>query len=85
MTRQDDDARWRADGVRYGWVMPTAPWWKRLLVIRHFRAAWGHHQVHRHNDLFAHMGLIPTGYDAWVLYGIARGLERAALQEQAHE
>lgn len=72
----DDDRRWMADGERYGWEMPSASWWKRLPIIRRFRAAWGHYRVDRHNDLMAFIGLIPTGYDRWVLYGIARGFER---------
>jgi hypothetical protein len=51
---------WQEDAATYGWIMPTAPWYARLPIIRHFRA----------------IGRIPTGYDEWVIYGIATGRER---------
>jgi len=72
----DDDKRWHEDGVRLGWVMPTAPWWKRLPIVRWFRWQWHRWQVDGHNRFHAMRGALPSGYDAWVLYGIARGFER---------
>lgn len=72
----DDDVRWRQDGVRHKWAMPYAPRWKRLPIIRRFRAIWHAFRVDRHNALHSAMGMIPTGYDDWILYGIARGFER---------
>ena len=69
--------RWKADGERFGWVMPTAVWWKRTLFIRRIRAFWHAIQLDRHNRFYRQMmGALPTGYDEWVLYGIAMGMER---------
>ncbi len=67
---------WRAYGLKEGWKMPSAPRWKRLPGIRWVRAlvecirveAWYRHGPGR-------MG-VRTGYDDWVVYGIARGQER---------
>ena len=73
----DDLDRWKADGERYGWVMPAAPWWKRTLIIRRIRAFWHAVQVDRHQSFFRSMGSLSSGYDEWVLYGIAMGMERA--------
>lgn len=67
---------WEQDGKEFGWEMPYAPWWKRLPVIRHIRAIYHRVQVDRHNQFWIGMGKIPTGYDSWVLYGIARGMEK---------
>lgn len=67
---------WIEDGAKYNWVMPSAPWWKRLPVIRHIRTKYLQLQVFRHNSFWVGAGLIPTGYDEWVLYGIWIGKER---------
>lgn len=67
---------WRADAFLYGWIMPFAPWWKRLPVVRHCRFLWHSILLDRHNDMVREMGLIPTGYDEWVLFGIWHGMER---------
>jgi hypothetical protein len=56
--------------------MPAAPKWKRLPVIRHFRAMYGAYQVARFEREVAFLGGINTGQDDWVLYGIFHGLER---------
>jgi hypothetical protein len=71
-----DDELWLEDMRENGWMMPYAPWWKRLPVIRHFRAAMHRVRVEQHNAFWTAAGRIPTGYDSWVLYGIARGYER---------
>lgn len=67
---------WERDGIDFGWVMPTAPLWKRLPVIRHVRAMYLTIQVSRHNQFWLAMGAVPNGYDAWVLHGIFIGKER---------
>ena len=74
----DNYARWLDDGKRFGWEMPCAPWWKRLPLIRNIRFVFGSVHVARHNRFYRSIGLIPTGYDHWVLYGILYGLERSA-------
>jgi hypothetical protein len=67
---------WIEDKQRNGWEMPVAPWWKRLPVIRHIRASYFRVKVARHNAFYLSIGKIPTGYDSWVIYGIAKGMER---------
>lgn len=71
-----DDELWHKDSQAFGWEMPAAAWWKRLPIIRHFRAAYATMQVRRHNLFWIAAGKIPSGYDNWVVYGIARGFER---------
>lgn len=67
---------WEKDGADFGWVMPTAAFWKRLPLVRHVRAIYYAIQVDRHNRFWRAMGAIPTGYDAWVIHGIFTGKER---------
>lgn len=67
---------WEQDGIANGWTMPAAAWWKRLPVIRRFRAIAANWKVQRHNRFWRSLGRIPTGYDSWVVYGIAMGKER---------
>lgn len=67
---------WKECGERNGWLMPTAPLWKRLPIIRHVRALKDAVALKRHEDMYISMGLIPTGYDQWVLWGIFHGKER---------
>ena len=67
---------WMKDKREFGWEMPSAPRWKRLPIIRHIRASYHGRQVARHNAFWRSLGKIPTGYDSWVIYGIAKGLER---------
>ena len=67
---------WEKDAQDFGWQMPAAPRWKRLPVIRHIRASYHGWQVARHNAFWQSLGKIPTGYDSWVIYGIAKGKER---------
>ena len=71
----DDMARWKRDAEDFGWIMPAAPCWKRVPVIRHIRAIWGGWQVARHEAFYRALGGIPTGYDRWVLFGIWHGKE----------
>lgn len=67
---------WHQDASLNGWIMPFAPWWKRLPVVRHVRVVWHSWRLHRHNAIVRQMGMIPTGYDEWTLFGIWHGLER---------
>ena len=69
------DADWASDGIRNGWTMPSASWWKVLPGIRHCRALWHFTELERHDRFYRQLGMIPTGYDRWVLYGIWHGLE----------
>ena len=68
--------RWLKDGADFGWEMPRAAWWKRLPVIRHVRAAVAQHQADQWNSMWLSLGEIPSGYDNWVIFGIAAGKER---------
>lgn len=80
MSNDRSDIIWQEDAERNGWVMPTAVWWKRLPVIRHFRAAYLRWRVERFASQWASCGIglgHVAQYDAWVLYGIATGKERA--------
>lgn len=67
--------QWMKDGQDNGWTMPRAAWWKRLPVIRHVRVIYHLVQLERQNRFWISVGKIPTGYDEWVIYGIARGME----------
>ena len=69
--------QWMQDGKDMKWEMPFAPWWKRLPVIRHVRVIYHLVQLERHNRFWISVGKIPTGYDEWVIYGIAKGMERS--------
>lgn len=71
-----DQERWERDGREFGWRMPYAPWWKRMPVVRHFRALWASVKVGRHEAFWLSIGMASSGYDHWVLYGIATGQER---------
>ena len=57
------------------WVMPYAPWWKRLPIIRHIRAF--DMQIKLERDYAHGIGLLGlrTGYDEWVIHGIWYGLK----------
>lgn len=67
---------WQEQGDQCGFKMPTAPRWKRLPIIRHFRTIKTLIAVERHySSGFGSIG-IRTGYDDWVLWGMWRGLER---------
>ncbi len=72
----DDLANWLEDKRMNKWEMPAAAWWKRQPIIRHVRAAYFLAKVEKHNAFWRSVGTIPTGYDSWVVYGIARGMER---------
>ena len=71
-----DDDRWHIDAVTHGWQMPPWPLWKRIYPIRMIRALWASWHVESHNAAWRSLGMIPTGYDEWVVYGIARGFQR---------
>lgn len=67
---------WEADQKVHGWIMPSAPRWKRLPIIRHVRALICAGRVRKHEQMVRFLGMIPSGYDQWVLYGIWKGRER---------
>jgi hypothetical protein len=67
---------WHDDQSSLGWVMPSAPRWKRLPIIRHLRAIRAAWHVFQHDSFYTRLGMIPTGYDQWVLHGIWKGYER---------
>jgi len=72
-----DLEKWDADGKKYGWRMPYAPFWKRLPVIRHVRCLWASVQVDRWYSSGPGAIGIRTGYDEWVLFGIWHGKDKA--------
>ncbi len=51
----DDDLKQFIDSF------PQAVWWKRLPIIRHFRAAWLSVQLARHYAMWESVGAIPWG------------------------
>ena len=66
--------KWRETGIKNRWTMPKTWGISRLPIIRHVRtllAAWA---VERHYAVYESMGLLHTGYDEWVLWGLWRGL-----------
>lgn len=67
---------WRERGEENGWVMPAAPAWKRLPVIRLVRATCLLIQIQRHYRFCRSLGMFPSGYDEWVVFGIRFGQER---------
>lgn len=71
------DDHWYQDMVRCGWQMPVVPRWKTLPIIRHVRAFIGLWRVNRHREAMraTGLGMLDTGYDSWVLYGIWHGRE----------
>ncbi len=71
-----DAELWEKDRQQFGWEMPETAWWKRLPGIRHIRCAYHKSKVDRHNHFWSSLGSIPTGYDSWVLFGMAMGKER---------
>ena len=73
MTNSND--LWQAAGDDYGWTMPRVPGWWRWWGVRHVRALWSARQVSRHNAFYRSLGMLPTGYDQWVMFGIWHGLE----------
>lgn len=80
MLDPDSEAYWREQQIENGWVMPSAPWWKRLPIIRRFRAAWAEYQAERWAAAWGGAGVGIGGvnpYDRWVIYGIATGKERS--------
>jgi len=73
----EDDARWYEDMVRNNWQMPIVAYWKRWPVIRHVRAYWHMTQINRYRQAMRStgMGMLDSGYDNWILYGMFRGRE----------
>jgi hypothetical protein len=77
--RENSERIWREVAEENGWIMPTAPWWKRLPVIRRFRAAYHSYRAESWANAWGSCGVGVGGvnpYDRWVIYGIAAGKER---------
>lgn len=80
----ESDRLWKEDAERYGWIMPSAPLWKRLPIIRHVRCTYHGMRAEQFRRFTSALGLGIGGisqYDRWVLYGIARGFERPTTDE----
>lgn len=71
-----DHTEWLKDKNANRWVMPYAPWWKRLAGIRHIRSIFLKWKVEWHYTYGLGIFGLRSGYDDWVLYGIWHGLER---------
>ena len=71
-----DFEAWQANGAAYGWIMPRSNRLKQSPIIRHFRAFCLAVKVRKHEEFYRALGTIPTGYDKWVIWGIAHGKER---------
>jgi hypothetical protein len=65
---------WLDFGTQHGWKSPppAALAW-RLPVIRYVRWFFLNLSVARHARFWTHLGYYPSGYDAWILWGISRG------------
>jgi hypothetical protein len=69
-----EDKLWEEHRVKYKWQLPKkANWFLRLPVIRYCRWFTLNIKATFHNDTWGALGLIPSGYDAWVLYAIYKG------------
>jgi hypothetical protein len=84
-----DHSAWLQDMYENSWVMPFAPWWKRLPMIRHVRTVALKFKVEEHYTVgMGGLGL-RTGYDDWVLYGIWHGLTQPkggeVMDSKTHE
>lgn len=74
LTKKAMDELWMKDKEEEGWVLPKkANRFLRLPVIRYFRWFGRNLTVWIHNNIWMRAGLIPSGYDEWVLYAIYRG------------
>ena len=73
---------WEGQGRRYGFIPPmgdvsgfshlSKPW-QRWWGIRHVRCVNKMVGLGQHNAMWRSAGLIPTGHDEWLLYGMWRG------------
>jgi hypothetical protein len=65
---------WRKRGEKNAWTPPPkAGLFWRLPIIRNIRHAVLCDRIDRHNAVYQRLGMIPTGYDDWVLYAIFYG------------
>ena len=77
---REGDKNWLADKAQWGWEMPCAPRWKRAWGVRHVRAAYHAFRLGSHEEFVVRcLGMVPSGYDRWVLYGMWRGFERTEI------
>lgn len=75
----ESEKLWLEEQERHGWVMPSAPWWKRIPIVRHIRGAIARFRVDRAAAQWQQVGIClgrPSQFDLWVCYGIIRGWER---------
>ena len=63
---------WESDGIHNDWIMPAAPKWKRLPIIRHLRAINEYLFVRR----LERAGNRTFSQDRWIALGIWLGKER---------
>ena len=76
MTDSNKETPWGITGRQQGWVMPSAPLWKRLPVIRHVRTLYHSARLTIWEEQWTALGYFPNGYDDWAIYGMWRGKER---------
>jgi hypothetical protein len=72
--------KWRETGRRERWIMPKTWRISRLPIIRHVRTLWAAWGVERHYAVWESAGLLRSGYDEWVLWGLWRGLTTSVEQ-----
>lgn len=63
---------WESDGIHNGWIMPAAPTWKRLPIIRHVRAINEYLFVRR----LERVAKYTCHQERWIALGIWLGKER---------
>ena len=69
-----DEERWQKDGETFDWTLPPkAAWPLRLPIVRFVRAFVLLLRVDKHERRWRSIGALPSGYDRWVLFGIAKG------------
>jgi hypothetical protein len=75
LSRKEAISDWEDQGIRHGWrPPPRASWVWRRWGIRHIRVIWLTLQVTLHYEHWAALGMLNTGYDDWVIWGIAKGV-----------
>lgn len=74
MDMLDSDRAWLQDQLQFGWSLPRkAHWLLRRPIIRHVRALVLSWRIETRSAFWRSIGATYSGYDAWVVYAIARG------------